>query len=651
MPRRAAALAGFAVLAAVAWAGALGADAYVGLTAAAGGSAALVMLRAPARAYAVAFGAWLVAIALFAGLGAPSNWHDSVLRGAGRLAAGHVPTDDERAAAEAVVLWISGGFWLAGALAAARGRRVAALACASAPWVVAVWLGYGADAVWQGGAVVALAALWLFDDREVLARRAVGAAAVAGVAVAVVTSPHGSWLNAIAQASDQPHDERRFTPTQTYGAVHGERDGTVVARIRSPRESYWRMRVLDIVDGRGWRTATAIPTARLPEPHAHPQDATVEIRALRSRYAIGPGRIESLPSGGARIPLSGDSWRLDRTPGRGDSYRVWAASVHASWHQLEGAALPTDPRARNYLRIGGPGASGTAAAPFGAPRDPGADAELRSHGYARSLALARRLATGAGSQAQLTRRVQAFLANYRYSTDAPDHIRPLDAFLFEDREGSCQHFAGAAALLLRLAGVPARVAVGFAPGVRDSDGRWVVRDSDAHAWVEVWYQGLGWVVFDPTPGATEAVGPSHTSALALLVGCFLLASALAVWRWRPRGTGEGLLVRLARQGEDVATLRESAAVLGRTIGPRTADLALAAERARYAQSGAQSPRLRAVICAVCADRRPIGAIAVLAGLVVPAGTHPALTIRVDHSSCPEWLGFARRMRRTKESRR
>ena len=258
-----------------------------------------------------------------------------------------------------------------------------------------------------------------------------------------------------------------------------------------------------------------------------------------------------------------------------------------------------------------------AAAPFGTPRDPGADAELRSHGYARSLALAKRLAAGATSQAQLTRRVEAYLSSYRYSANAPDHVRPLGAFLFKDRAGSCQHFAGAAALLLRLAGVPARVAVGFAPGKRDSQGRWVVRDRDAHSWVEVWYQGVGWVAFDPTPRAPRAAGLSRGSALAVLLGGFLLsAGALAVRRRRSYGTGEDLLVRLARQGADVATLRESAAVLGHTIGPRTAELAFAAECARYGPSGVRPPRRQAVIRAVWADRSPIGALAVLAGVVL-----------------------------------
>jgi len=614
VPPRAAALAGFAVLAAVAWAGELGADAYLGLTAAASVSAALVTLRSPAWAYAATFVVWVVLVALVAGLGSPSNWGESALRGAWSLVSGDLSSADERIGVDAVVLWISGGLLMAEALAAARGRRWWALACAATPWLVAVFLGYGGDAVWEGGAVVVLAALWLFDQREVLARRVFAAAAVGGVAVAVVAAPGDSWLTAITHASDQPGTVK-FDPTQTYGALHGERNGRVLARIRAPRHSYWRMRALDVVDGRGWRTAMLRSPAPLPEPGAHPEDAAVEIRALRSRYAVGPGRIESVPSGGVHVPLSGDSWRLIPTPARGDRYHVRAVSVHPSWRRLERAALPTDPRVRDYLRIGEPGGSWTAPAAFGAPRDPGADAELRSNGYARALALARRLAAGAGTQAELVRRVKDFLASYRYSTNAPDRRRPLDAFLFKDRAGSCQHFAGAAALLLRLAGVPARVAVGFAPGVAGSDGRWVIRDRDAHAWVEVWYQGLGWVVFDPTPRAGGAASLSHSSALTLLVGSFLLACAPALWRRRPRGTGEGMLVQLARRGEDVATLHESAAVLSRTIGPRTADLALAAERARYGQSGALSPRRRAVVCAVWSDRSPIGAIATLAGLL------------------------------------
>jgi hypothetical protein len=77
---------------------------------------------------------------------------------------------------------------------------------------------------------------------------------------------------------------------------------------------------------------------------------------------------------------------------------------------------------------------------------------------------------------------------------------PLDTFLFDDRTGYCQQFSGAMALLLRMGGVPARVAAGFTPGTFDSErGEYIVRDLDAHSWVEAYFPGSGWVTFDPTP--------------------------------------------------------------------------------------------------------------------------------------------------------
>ena len=82
---------------------------------------------------------------------------------------------------------------------------------------------------------------------------------------------------------------------------------------------------------------------------------------------------------------------------------------------------------------------------------------------------------------------------------------PLDAFLIDTKEGYCQHFSGAMALLLRMGGIPARVATGFSPGgFSKRRNAWIVRDTDAHAWVEAWYDELGWVTYDPTPDATPA---------------------------------------------------------------------------------------------------------------------------------------------------
>ena len=97
-----------------------------------------------------------------------------------------------------------------------------------------------------------------------------------------------------------------------------------------------------------------------------------------------------------------------------------------------------------------------------------------------------------------------FTYSERPAAPAPGQA-PLEAFIFEGRRGYCQQFAGAMALLLRMGGVPARVATGFTPGgFSKRKGAWIVRDTDAHAWVEAWFDRFGWVALDPTPAATPA---------------------------------------------------------------------------------------------------------------------------------------------------
>src|SRR5205807_95039 len=101
---------------------------------------------------------------------------------------------------------------------------------------------------------------------------------------------------------------------------------------------------------------------------------------------------------------------------------------------------------------------------------------------------------------------------------------PLVYFVQRSKAGYCQYFAGAMALMLRYLGIPAREAVGFTSG-RYAHGEWTVTDHDAHAWVEVWFRGQGWLPFDPTPGrgrlsAPYSAGSAHfdLAALARLLG-------------------------------------------------------------------------------------------------------------------------------------
>lgn len=87
---------------------------------------------------------------------------------------------------------------------------------------------------------------------------------------------------------------------------------------------------------------------------------------------------------------------------------------------------------------------------------------------------------------------------------------PADEFLFETRKGFCEHYASSFALLMRIAGIPARIVIGFLGGERNPLGaHLIVRQSDAHTWVEVWLEGQGWTRIDPTAAvAPERIEPS-----------------------------------------------------------------------------------------------------------------------------------------------
>ena len=110
-------------------------------------------------------------------------------------------------------------------------------------------------------------------------------------------------------------------------------------------------------------------------------------------------------------------------------------------------------------------------------------------------------ATTAFDKAEALRRWFTDPANgFTYSLNVPpgDSGDTLVDFL-NNRTGFCEQYASAMAIMLRAAGVPARVAVGFTQGVQDPDGSYTISSNDAHAWVEVLFDKAGWVRFDPTP--------------------------------------------------------------------------------------------------------------------------------------------------------
>jgi protein-glutamine gamma-glutamyltransferase len=187
--------------------------------------------------------------------------------------------------------------------------------------------------------------------------------------------------------------------------------------------------------------------------------------------------------------------------------------------------------------------------------------------------------------------------------------------------------------LLRLAGVPARVVVGFATGRQTGARQYTVRDLDAHDWIEVYFPCDGWIPFNPTPSASPAtiaagidpltppavrVGglsglplPSLLAALAGAAGLIMLGRrARRSWS-RPPELLERIATRTAGPLTPSTTLAQLGVVLAR-IGPRTAALAAQAERARFATNSCAAPRhtrLR-VARAVVGDVGPLRALLV-----------------------------------------
>jgi transglutaminase-like putative cysteine protease len=122
--------------------------------------------------------------------------------------------------------------------------------------------------------------------------------------------------------------------------------------------------------------------------------------------------------------------------------------------------------------------------------------------------LAHSIIAGAPTDVARARAIERYLrSNYTYSLEMPlrQPADPLSDFLFTRRRGYCEYFASAMAVMLRTVAIPARVATGFQSGVYNSlTGQWVIRASDAHAWVEAWMPGRGWTTFDPTPADPNA---------------------------------------------------------------------------------------------------------------------------------------------------
>lgn len=209
--------------------------------------------------------------------------------------------------------------------------------------------------------------------------------------------------------------------------------------------------------------------------------------------------IESLEHDDRFLPLptsplsvdvaAGGDWRFDPAAGTvfgrgvttaGRTYQVTAAEPRPSTELLAAAPPVGD---------GSPVRDRFTALP---PLDPRVTSQVEQ------------LVAGAGTPYARVRAILDFLTDrdngftYSLATDPGTSGDDLVDFL-EERRGYCEQYAGAMAVMVRAAGVPARVALGYTAGDPQDDGSRLITTDDAHAWVEVYFAGLGWVPFDPTP--------------------------------------------------------------------------------------------------------------------------------------------------------
>ena len=222
-------------------------------------------------------------------------------------------------------------------------------------------------------------------------------------------------------------------------------------------------------------------------------------RACPVRYDAGDAPLVSHVPGFAELP-SGLT--------RDFRYTVWSYAPQPTPAQLAALEADLSGRARRAGHVPRRLAAASTAPPFGAAAP--ARRALDAHQELAPLRAALR-ARRSRSPAMRARRTPRRWRSRRGSgrraaspTRTSRRSRPerrrSSTSSTQTRAGYCQHFAGAMALMLRYLGVPARVAVGFSSGTYDAtSGIWRVTDHDAHAWVEAWFRGYGWLPFDPTP--------------------------------------------------------------------------------------------------------------------------------------------------------
>lgn len=420
---------------------------------------------------------------------------------------------------------------------------------------------YGIGSPLRTGAIVLAALLVLLYLTAGVRRplRGVGAAAALGIVV-VLAAAGASATSAVSKDAflswkgwdlyDRPTDPVgvRYVWSSNYSGLTFPKKETVVLTIKAPNTSfYWRATTLDEYTGVGWReniipgparqtneVSDALRDPNLPPAAKKPSNWTrqdVTVVGLADTHLIAAatpvkwqptveGPVQYAPNGVVVAP---------RGLPLGQTYSVWSYTPEVKPEELAklGTDYPTE--IQRYLEV-------LPEVGFPAFGTPDRDAQVKQLFAARSddallgeyealYRQAKEVVGKAKSPYIAAATLETWLRSqggftYTVKPEQPaGPVPPLVDFVLRTKEGYCQHFAGAMAVMLRLLGVPARVAVGFTSGSYDKRTKaWEITDHDAHAWVEVFFPGYGWLPFDPTPGRGTLGGAYSTSSLAFPTG-------------------------------------------------------------------------------------------------------------------------------------